>query len=64
MSSFLLIEQCQALPLNVTAPRDSYAWNYRELATLLALNESLAEAAFEPLTIGAAMCKNLNTELS
>ena len=29
------------LPLDVTSPRDSYAWNYRELATLLTLNESL-----------------------
>ena len=29
------------LPLDVTTPRDSYAWNYRELATLLTLGESL-----------------------
>ena len=41
----------QVIPLDVTTPRDSYAWNYRELATLLTLSESLAEGRFEPLTI-------------
>ena len=34
----------QLLPLDVTTPRDSYAWNYGELVTLLTLSESLAEA--------------------
>ena len=53
----------QVLPLDVTTPRDFYAWNYRELATLLALSESLAEVGLEPLTTGS-MRKNLITELS
>ena len=44
------------------APRDdSYAWNYKELATLLTLSESLAERGFKPLTIGS-MRKNATTE--
>ena len=43
-------------------PRDSYAWNYRELATLLNLSESLAEGGFEPLTIRSKR-NNLTTEL-
>ena len=51
------------LPLDVTTPRDSYAWNYRELATLLALCESLAEGGFEPLSI-ASMRMDPATELS
>ena len=50
------------LPLDVTIPRDSYAWNYRELVTLLILSESLAEGGIEPLTMGS-MCKNLTTDL-
>ena len=49
--SFLLIERCQVLPLDVTTPRDSYAWNYRKLTTLLALSVSLADGGLEPLTI-------------
>ena len=51
------------LPLDVTTPRDSYAWNYRELATLLTLSESLAEVGLEPLTIGS-MRKNVTIELA
>ena len=35
----------------MTTPRDSYAWNYRDLATLVTLNETLAAVGFEPLTI-------------
>ena len=61
--SFLLSSSVQVLPLDVTTPRDSHAWNYRELATLLTLSESLAEVGLEPLTIGS-VCKNLTTELS
>ena len=52
----------QTLPLDVTTPRDSYAWNYGELATLLILSEILAESGFEPSTLGS-MRKNLTTEL-
>ena len=48
----------QVLTLDVTTPRDSYAWNYSELATLLTLSESLVEVGLEPLTIGS-MRKNL-----
>ena len=41
-------------PLDVTTPRDSYAWNYREPATLHPpLGESLAESALEPLAISS-----------
>ena len=47
----------------MTTPRDSYAWNYRELTTLLTLSESLAEVGLEPVTIGS-MRKNLTIELS
>ena len=47
----------------MTTPRDSYAWNYRELVTLLTLSESLAGGRFEPLPIGS-MSKNLTTKLS
>ena len=50
------------LPLDVPTPRDSYAWNYRDLATLLTLSESLAEVGFEPLTL-ESMRKNLTTGL-
>ena len=51
MESFCLSSSAQFLPLDVTRPRDSYAWNNRELATLLTLSERLAEGVFEPLTI-------------
>ena len=50
--AFYLPSSIQVLPLDVITPRDSYAWNYRELGTLLTLSESLAEVGFEPLTIG------------
>ena len=46
----------------MTTPRDSYTWNYRELATLLTLSESITEVGLEPLTIGS-MRKNLTIEL-
>ena len=62
-SFFCISSSVQVLPLGVTTPRDSYTWNYRELATLLTLSESLAEAGFEPLTMGS-MRKNLTIELS
>ena len=58
-----LSSSVQVLLLDVTTPRDSYAWNYRELATLLTLSESSAEDAFEPLSMGS-MRKNLTNELS
>ena len=59
LRSFLLVEQCPGPPfLDVTKFRGSYAWNYRELATLLNL-----KGRFEPLKIGP-MGKNLTTELS
>ena len=32
-------------PLDVNIPRDFYAWNYRALATLQSLSESLSESA-------------------
>ena len=51
--SFISVIRLQVLPLDLTTPRDSYAWNHRDLATLLTLSESLAEAGFEPLTIGS-----------
>ena len=59
----LLIDQCQILPLGVITSRDSYPWNYRELATLLTLSESLAEDEFETLTIGSIR-NNLFTQPS
>ena len=40
---FCLSSSLQVLSLEVTTPRDSYAWNYRELATLLTLSEGLAK---------------------
>ena len=46
-----LTSSIHVLPLDVTIPHDSYAWNYRELATLVTLTESLAEGGFEPLII-------------
>ena len=64
LRSFLLIEQCPGpSSLYVTTPRDSYAWNYIELATLLTLGEGLAEVGLKPLTTGS-MRKNLTIELS
>ena len=51
----------QVVLLDVITPCDIYAWNYRELATLFTLNESLPEGGFEPMTIGH-MAKNLTTE--
>ena len=47
---FWLSSSVQVLPLDVTTPRDSDAWDYREVG-------------LEPLTIGS-MRKNLNIELS
>ena len=49
--------------LDVTTPHDSYAWNYRELATLLALSESLVEGGFELLNTGL-IGRSITTELS
>ena len=46
----------------MSTPPDSYVWNYRELATLLTLSESLAEVVLKSLTIGS-MLKNLIIEL-
>ena len=60
---FCLSSSVQVLPLDVTSPRDSNAWNYRELTTLLTLSESLAEVGLEPLTVGSIR-KNLAIELS
>ena len=48
------------LSLNISTPRDSYAWNDRELATLLSLNENESKIAFVPLTIESAG-KHLNS---
>ena len=63
LRSFRLSSSVQVLPFDVTTPRDSYAWNYRELATVLILSESLAKGGFESMTIGS-MRKNLTIELS
>ena len=41
LRSLCLSSSVLVLPLDVTTPRDSYAWNYRELATLFTLGESL-----------------------
>ena len=41
LRSLCLSSSVMVLPFNVTTPRDSYAWSYRELATLLTLGESL-----------------------
>ena len=61
--AFCLSSSVQVFPLDVTTPRDSYAWNYRELATRLTLSELLAEVGLEPLTIGS-MRRIPITELS
>ena len=42
---------------------NSYALNYRELATLLTQSEILAEDGLKPLII-ESMCKNLTNEIS
>ena len=42
-----------ALSLDATKPRDSYAWNYRKLATLHNLRESLVMSG--PLGLQSAM---------
>ena len=55
-----LSSSIQVFPLDVTTPRDSYARNYRELVTLLALCKCLAETIFETLTIGSVR-ENLTT---
>ena len=60
LRSFLLIDQC---PGPSSRCDHTYAWNNRELATLLTLSEGLVEGRFEPLTKGS-MRKNLTTELS
>ena len=57
---------CQAVRLSSRVPGhplsqcdytslDSYAWNYRELATLPTLSESVAEGGFEPRIIGSLL---------
>ena len=43
---FRLSSSVQVLPLAVAIPRDSYAWNYRELT----FSEILAEGGFELLS--------------
>ena len=48
---FFLSSSVQVHPFDVTTPRDSYAWNYREPMTLLALSESLVESGLEPVTM-------------
>ena len=45
----------------MTTSRDSYAWIYRKLVTLLELSKVLAEDGFEPLTI-EQVGKNFVTE--
>ena len=60
---FCVSSSVQVLLLNVTTPRESCAWHYRELATLLTLSERSAEVGLEPLTIGS-MCKHLTIGLS
>ena len=64
LRSMLLMEQGQGTSLGVTAPRDYYAWNYRELATLLALSEVLAEDGFMRRLIIRSMSKGPTQELS
>ena len=59
--AFRLSSSVQVLPHDVTTPRASYAWNYRDLATLLTPSKSLAEVGLEPLTIGS-MRRNLTIE--
>ena len=61
--AFCLSNSVQAHPLDPTITCNSYALNYRELGTLLTLNESSAEGALEPLTI-ASMHYHPATELS
>ena len=53
MRSFCLSSSVQVFLLDVTTPRNSDAWNYRELATLHTLRQRLAEDGFEPFTIGS-----------
>ena len=60
LGSFLLIKQC---PVPSSSCDHTHVWNYRELATLPILNESLAQGRFGPLTIGS-MRKNHTTEQS
>ena len=60
--AFCLSRSVQVLPLNMTTPRDSYPWNYRELVTVLTLSECLAKGGFGPLTLGS-MTKAPITEL-
>ena len=50
---FCLSSSVQVLPFDVTTPRDSYAWKYRELGTLFNLSKSLTESRFEPLDLCA-----------
>ena len=38
-------EILEAFLLNMTSSRDSHAWNYREIATLLTLSESLGKVS-------------------
>ena len=61
---FCLSSSFQVLSLNVTTSRDSYAWNYRELAILLTVSKRLAEGKLEPLTIWLMRNGHLKTELS
>ena len=62
-ADILALRSFQVRPLDVSTYHDSYYLNYRELATLLTLSESLAKGAFEPLAIGS-MRKNLATDPS
>ena len=52
----MLIEQCPGLSsVDVTTHRDSYAWNYRELVTLLILGESLV------MSLTSIICINVES---
>ena len=46
---FCLSINFDALPLEVTTPCDSYAWNCRVLVIILTQREILAKGGFEPL---------------
>ena len=63
LRSFLVSEQCPGPSSRCDQLSWSYAWNYRELATLPTLSDILAEGGLEPLNI-ESMGKNITTELS
>ena len=61
LRSLCLLRSVLVLPLDVTTPRDSYAWNYRELVTLHTLCVNVwSGQGLEPRTLESVVIASNN----